>query len=156
MDDRSDRRIITFLFTDVVGSTALAERLPDLAGDALTTQHEIVVAAVEEHGGSVFERIGDGAYAAFDDPLAAVASAARVQQGIAAHDWGPIGLLQLRVALDRGEVERRGDRYFGTALFRCSRLLDLARAGEILLTAGVAALVADALPAEHRLRDMGE
>jgi DNA-binding NarL/FixJ family response regulator/class 3 adenylate cyclase len=156
VDDRSDRRTITFLFTDVVGSTALAERLPDLAGDALTAQHEIVVAAVEEHGGSVFERIGDGAYAAFDDPRAAVAAAARVQQRIAAHDWGPIGHLQLRVALDRGEVERRGDRYFGTALFRCSRLLDLARGGEILLTAAVAALVADALPAEHRLREMGE
>ena len=156
MDDRGDRRTITFLFTDVVGSTALAERLPDLAGDALNAQHELVVAAVEEHGGSVFERIGDGAYAAFDDPLAAVAAAARVQQRIAAHDWGPIGHLQLRVALDRGEVERRGGRYFGTALFRCSRLLDLARAGEILLTAGIATLVADALPSEHRLRDMGE
>jgi DNA-binding NarL/FixJ family response regulator/class 3 adenylate cyclase len=151
----SNRRDITFLFTDVIGSTALAERFPALAAEALGRQYELVVAAAGQHGGEVFERSGDATYAAFNDPASAVAAAVEVQRSVAAEEWGEVGHLQLRVALDRGEVERRGDRYFGTPLFRCARLHDLARGPEILLTGQLASVVADALPPGTRLRDMG-
>jgi DNA-binding NarL/FixJ family response regulator/class 3 adenylate cyclase len=145
----------TFLFTDVVGSTALAERLPAVAAQALARQHEIVATAVEAEGGHVFERIGDAAYAAIPDPLAAVRAAVEVQRRVAAEDWGEAGRLRVRIALDHGEVERRGGRYFGTPLFRAARLEDLANGGEILLSGHLADLVASRLPDDQRLRDLG-
>lgn len=148
-------RQITFLFSDVIGSTAMAERFPALASAALAGQYDLVVSVVGEHGGRVFERIGDAAYAAFDHPSAAVAAAAEVQRRVASHDWGEVGHLQLRIALDCGEVEQRGDRYYGTPLFRCARLHDLARGPEILMTGQLADAVEDSLPPATRLRDMG-
>jgi DNA-binding NarL/FixJ family response regulator/class 3 adenylate cyclase len=150
------RAVITFLFTDVVASTEIAQRFSDIAGETLDAQHSIVVGAVEEHGGSVFERIGDAAYAAFDDPSAALAAAEKVQVRISEHEWGPIGHLQVRVSVDRGDVECRGERYFGTPLFRCARLQDLAHGGEILVTDAVAGASALRLPDDMRLRDLGE
>ena len=150
------RSVVTFLFTDVVASTQLAQRFPGLAGETLDTQHALIVDTVREHGGNVFERIGDAAYAAFDDPSRAVAAAEIVQQRITAHDWGEIGHLQVRVSMDRGEVEQRGERYFGTPLFRCARLQDMAHGGEILVTAAIAQEADLALSPEMRLRDLGE
>ena len=122
----------------------------------LDRQHAFVVEAVEAGGGSVFERIGDAAYAAFDDPSAALAAAEEIQVRISEEEWGPAGHLQVRVSLDRGEVERRGDRYFGTPLFRCARLQDLAHGGEILVTSALADVDGLQLPGDLRLRDLGE
>jgi DNA-binding NarL/FixJ family response regulator/class 3 adenylate cyclase len=153
---RSDRSVLTFLFTDVVASTELSQRFPELAGDMLDRQHALVVEAVEAHGGSVFERIGDAAYAALEDPSAALAAADEIQARIGDEDWGPAGHLQVRVSLDRGEVERRRGRYFGTPLFRCARLQDLAHGGEILVTGSLADVDGLQLPVDLRLRDLGE
>ncbi len=151
-----ERAVITFLFTDVVASTDLAQRFPEVAGEVLDAQHALVVDSVAEHDGAVFERIGDAAYAAFEDASAALAAAETIQLRISAHDWAPTGRLQIRVSLDRGEVECRGDRYFGTPLFRCARLQDLAHGGEILVTGSLAEAEGLQLPAETRLRDLGE
>ncbi|HET8570262.1 MAG TPA: response regulator [Candidatus Limnocylindria bacterium] len=150
-----ERADLTFLFTDVVASTDLAQRFPDLAGETLDLQHGLIVQTVEEHGGLVFERIGDAAYAAFEDATAALAAATEIQRRITEHDWGQVGHLQIRVSIDRGEVEKRGDRYFGTPLFRAARLQALSHAGEILVTSAAAEHDGLELPAEMRLRDLG-
>ncbi len=150
------RSVVTFLFTDVVASTQIAQRFPALAGETLDTQHALIVDTVREHGGEVFERIGDAAYAAFDDATRAIAAADVVQQRISAHDWGEVGHLQVRVSMDRGEVERRGERYFGTPLFRCARLQDMAHGGEILATAAIVDDPGLVMPDEMRFRDLGE
>ena len=156
MQPDPERAVITFLFTDVVASTALAQRFPELAGETLDRQHALIVAAVDERGGSVFERIGDAAYAAFDDASSALSAAEEIQQRITEHDWGQVGHLQVRVSIDRGEVEKRGERYFGTPLFRAARLQELSHGGEILVTSPVADVDGLQLPGDMRLRDLGE
>ena len=87
----------------------------------------------ERHGGRLFERIGDGAYACFTDADEAVAAADALQSAIVEHDWGVIGRMRVRIAMVTGDVEVRGDRYYGRPLFRAARLQALANGGETLL-----------------------
>ena len=122
-------RHLTFLFADVEGSTRIAERHGASAGAALARYHELVAQAATAHGGRIFERIGDGAYASFPDARGAVTAADALQAAIADEDWGPIGRLRIRIALVTGEVEVRGDRYYGRSLFRAARLQALADGG---------------------------
>jgi DNA-binding NarL/FixJ family response regulator/class 3 adenylate cyclase len=147
---------VTFLFTDVEGSTRLLERFPELAGDALARHHDLVEAAVNEHGGRVFERIGDAAYAAFDDALPAVEAAVALQRVLVSTSWGEMPRLRVRLALLSGEVEERDGRYFGPPLFRAARLQSLAMGGETLLSATTVDALGGQLPDGARLRDLGE
>ncbi len=146
---------MTFLFTDVVGSTELAERFPLLAPGALARQHELIRGAADEHGGRVFERIGDAAYAAFDDSSAALDAAMAIQSRLAREDWGEMPHLQVRIALDAGAVEERDGRFYGAPLFRAARLQGMTRGGEILLTAAVADAAQQVSGRELLLRDHG-
>jgi DNA-binding NarL/FixJ family response regulator/class 3 adenylate cyclase len=147
---------VTFLFTDVEGSTRLLERFPELAGDALARHHDLVEAAVNEHGGRVFERIGDAAYAAFDDARPAVLAAVALQRVLATTAWGEMPRLRVRLALLSGEVEERDGRYFGPPLFRAARLQSLAMGGETLLSGTTVEALGGQLPENVRLRDLGE
>jgi class 3 adenylate cyclase len=119
-------RRLTFLFADVEGSTRLTERHGADAGEALARYHDLAASTAAAHGGRLFERIGDGAYASFPDAVSAVAAADALQSAITGHDWGPIGRLRIRIAVVTGEVEVRGDRYYGRALFRAARIQALA------------------------------
>lgn len=147
---------LTFLFADVEGSTRMAEQHGPAAGAALARYHELVASTCEARGGRIFERIGDGAYACFTDAVSAVLAADELQQGVAAQDWGDIGRLRIRIALSSGEVEQRGDRYYGPALFRAARLQDLAGGGETLLAGSTVDEVDGSFPAGTMLRDLGE
>jgi two-component system, NarL family, response regulator LiaR len=148
-------RHLTFLFADVEGSTRLTERHGADAGAALSRYHELVASAAEEHGGRLFERIGDGAYASFPDAVRAVAAADVLQTAIGDQDWGPIGRLRIRIALVTGDVEVRDDRYYGRALFRASRLQGLAGGGETLLSGTTVDELGGSLPDGTVLRDLG-
>ncbi len=148
-------RHLTFLFADVEGSTRLTERHGVEAGRALAAYHEMVQQAAEHGGGRVFERIGDGAYACFGDADAAVAAADELQTATATRDWGVIGRLRIRIALASGDVEKRGDRYYGRALFRAARLQSLANGGETLLAGSTVEEMAGTLPDGTVLRDLG-
>ena len=155
--EQSDHEIrrLTFLFADVEGSTRLMERHGTDAGAALARYHDLVASTAADHGGRLFERIGDGAYASFPDATSAVVAADRLQSAIYAHDWGPIGRLRIRIAVVTGEVEVRGDRYYGRPLFRASRLQALGSGGETLLAGTTVDEVGSALPAGTVLRDLG-
>jgi DNA-binding NarL/FixJ family response regulator/class 3 adenylate cyclase len=146
---------LTFLFADVEGSTRMAERHPGDAGDALARYHELVADAARRHGGRIFERIGDGAYASFPRAAEAVDAADELQQSIGSEAWGPVGRLRIRIALLSGEVEVRGDRYYGRPLFRAARLQALARGGETLLAGTTVDELGGALPDGTVLRDLG-
>jgi NarL family two-component system response regulator LiaR len=146
---------LTFLFADVEGSTRLAERHGAEAGAALSRYHDLVASAAEGHGGRLFERIGDGAYASFPDAVQAVAAADLLQTAIGEEDWGPIGRLRIRIALVTGDVEVRDDRYYGRALFRAARLQALAGGGETLLSGTTVDEIGGWLPDGTVLRDLG-
>jgi DNA-binding NarL/FixJ family response regulator/class 3 adenylate cyclase len=146
---------ITFLFTDVEGSTRLAERFPHDAAEILARHQALIAEAVEQHHGRVFERVGDAAYAAFDDAAEAVLASIELGAALSRADWQEIGHLRVRAALDTGDAARRGDRFFGTPLFRAARVLSLAHGGETLLTDAVLEAAAGRLPDEWRPRDLG-
>ena len=152
--DLATRRL-TFLFADVEGSTRLAELHGAAAGTALARYHELVAEATVRHGGRIFERIGDGAYASFDEAAPAVSAAVQIQEAIGSEHWGEIGRLRVRIGLLTGDVEEVDGRYYGRPLFRAARLQDLARGGETLLAASTAEGMADALPEGAILRDLG-
>jgi predicted ATPase/class 3 adenylate cyclase/DNA-binding CsgD family transcriptional regulator len=148
---------VTFLFTDLEGSTRLLEAHPAAYREAVARHHALLRRAVEAHGGAVFETVGDAVYAAFARPGDAVAAALAGQVALRAEPWGELGpgAVRARMALHTGEVELQGAHYFGVPLYRCARLTAAAHGGQVLLSGATAALVRDALPGGAALRDLG-
>jgi class 3 adenylate cyclase/CheY-like chemotaxis protein len=144
------------LFTDVEDSTRLADRHGDTGTEALVRHHQVLREVVEVRGGRIFERIGDAAYAVFEDAGGALDAALEIHARLADADWGTVGPLRVRIGLDSGPLEERDGRFFGRPLFRCARIQALARGGETLLSDDTARLVGERLPSGHRLRDLGE
>src|ERR1051326_5829464 len=155
---------VTFLFTDIEGSTRLLQEHPKLMGDALARHHDLLRDVVEANHGVVFETLGDGVYAAFARASDGVRAALAAQQLIGSEDWADIGGLRVRMGLHTGDVEVRGEHYFGPALFRCSRLMAIGYGGQVLISRATHDLVEGALPAGaslralgvHRLKDLAE
>src|ERR687895_87559 len=155
---------VTFLFTDVEGSTRLLEQHPADYGAGIARHHELLAGAVEKRGGVVFETIGDAVYAAFADSGDAVEAAAEAQLALLREDWAPLGQIRVRMGLHTGPVERRGAHYFGPALYRCARLMATAHGGQVVLSEATADLTRDSLDSgttlidlgRHRLKDMHE
>jgi predicted ATPase/class 3 adenylate cyclase len=156
--------IVTFLFTDVEGSTQMLERVPAAYGESLKRHDAILRSAVAAHRGVVFETIGDAIYAAFDRATEAIAAALQAQLELRHEAWGEIGELRVRMGLHTGEAERRGDHYFGRALYRCARLTAIGYGGQILVSSTTASLIVHGLPSgaglrslgSHRLKDLAE
>lgn len=155
---------VTFLFSDVEGSTQLLEQHGRLMGEALWRHHALLDQVVGRHGGVIFETVGDAVYAAFQDPAAAAAAALEAQRAFATEDWGQVGRVAIRIAIHTGSVERRGDHYFGPALFRAARLQAIGYGEQTLLSGVTAELVRGTMPqgaslrdlGSHRLKDLGE
>jgi predicted ATPase/class 3 adenylate cyclase len=155
---------VTFLFTDIEGSTRMLQANPVHMGNALARHHELLHQAVEAYNGVVFETLGDGVYASFARASDGVHAALAGEQLIQAEDWGEVGAIRVRMGLHTGDVEVRGEHYFGPALFRCSRLMAIGHGGQVLLTRATRDLVGDALPpgaairslGMHRLKDLAE
>jgi class 3 adenylate cyclase/CheY-like chemotaxis protein len=148
--------VLTLLFTDVEGSTQLVERHGATGTEALIRHHAIIRSAAEAHGGRLFERIGDAAYAVFADAASAVQAGMAIHRQLEAEDWGAIGSVRVRMALDTSELQERDGRYFGRGLHRCARIQSLARGGETLISDETARLVSAELSPDFRLRDLGE
>jgi class 3 adenylate cyclase len=155
---------VSFLFTDIEGSTRLLEDHPQQMGAAMSRHHDLLQAAVEANGGTVFETLGDGVYASFARASDGVRAAIAGQQAIQAEDWGEVGEIRVRMGLHTGDVQVRGEHYFGPALFRCARLMAIGHGGQILLSGATRDLVRESLPARasiralgrHRLKDLAE
>ena len=103
---------ITFLFTDIEGSTRMWEEHRTAMRDALERHDGIVRGAIESGGGYVFSTAGDAFSAAFSDPSAALETAVEVQRSLVAKDWGPLGRLVVRMALHTGVAHERDGDYF--------------------------------------------
>ncbi len=157
MGDGGTSRTLTFLFTDIEGSTVLWEQYGDAMRGALAQHDELLRRCVEAQGGVVVKTTGDGMLAVFDEPAVAIAAAVGAQASLAAAAWGETGTLRVRMAVHCGPaIERDGD-YFGTTLNRAARLMSLAHGGQIVVSEAVAVLVRDvSLAADAKLRDLGE
>lgn len=146
---------VTFLLTDVEGSTRLWETRPD-AMRLINVRHDALVDEVVGGTGTVFRdrAEGDSSFAAFDDAATAVAAAVALQRAIDAEPW-PDGLtVRVRAALHTGPAEQRDGQYYGPVVNRGVRLRALAHGGQIVLSESVVTAVAE-LPDGIELRDLG-
>jgi class 3 adenylate cyclase/predicted ATPase len=149
--------IVTFLLTDIEGSTPLWETHTAAMGSALARHEAIVAEAVASHGGQLIKARGEGdsTLSVFVRATDAVAAALALQQALTAEPWPDDIALPTRVALHSGEAELRGGDYYGQTLNRAARLRSLAQGGHVLLSQGTAELVMDRLPPGTSLADVG-
>ncbi len=147
---------VTFLFTDIEGSTTRWEHHPEAMRTALARHDALLRSVITSQGGSVFKMVGDAVYAAFALPADAVSAALTAQRAVAAEEWGEVGPLRVRMALHTGAAQSRDDDYFGQTLNRVARVLSTGYGGQILLSVATVELVRDALPAGASLKDLGE
>ena len=154
---------VTFLFTDLEGSTRRWEAHPAEMRDALARHDTIVRGAVESHGGVVFSTMGDGMAAVFASAREAVRAVLAAQAGLGAQDWGEVtGPLAARMGLLTDEGVLGGEHYLNQPLNRCARLMAAGHGGQALVSGATELLVRDDLPegcglidlGEHRLRDL--
>ncbi|MBV9281378.1 MAG: tetratricopeptide repeat protein [Chloroflexi bacterium] len=148
--------VVTFLFTDIEGSTRLWQEHPDRMPHALERHDALVTRAVEADGGVVFRSVGDALYAAFPSPPAALAAAAAAQSALAAEPWEEACALRVRMAIHTGPAEVRGWDYLGHTLNRVARLLSAGHGGQVLLSGATRDLVGERLPEGSELIDLGE
>ncbi len=150
--------VVTFLFTDVVGSTRLWETEPTLMGGVMARHDELIEAAVEAAGGVLVRPRGEGdsRFAVFTSPRDALVAAARLNVALNAESWPTATPITVRTALHAGEADLRAGDYYGDAVNRCARLRGIAHPGQILLTSTTAGLVGGAMPAGITMTDLGE
>ena len=150
-------RAVTFLLTDIEGSTAAWEADADAMAAALARHDEIVEQVVTSRGGRLIKTRGEGdaTFSVFDRPSAAAAAAIELQEAIRHEPWALAEPMRIRVALHTGEVELRDGDYFGRAVNRAARLRSLAAGGQILCSGATAELVIDTLADDVVLADLG-
>jgi predicted ATPase/class 3 adenylate cyclase len=146
---------LTYLFSDVEGSTRLWERHPEAMQGALARHDAILRAAVEGYGGTVVKTTGDGLMAVFGFASDAIIASLAAQERLRDEPWGETGPLRVRMGAHVGEAQTRGGDYYGTAVNRAARVMAAAHGGQVLLSAPIAALVAGSLPDDVHLRDLG-
>ena len=123
---------VTFLFTDVEGSTRLWEAHRAAMQTALARHDALLRQCIEGHGGHVVKSVGDGVCAAFDSATDALEASIAAQQVLAAESWPEPVQIRVRMALHSGPAEMRDGDYFGPTLNRVARLLALGRGGQTL------------------------
>ena len=132
---------VTFLFTDVVGSTRLWEEYPFEMRDALERHDRALRLVIEAHGGYVFSTGGDAFAVAFGRAADGVEVAVAAQRVLAAESWPEATPLRVRMGLHTGEAQERDGDYFGTALNRAARIMGLGSGEQVLMSAATAELV---------------
>ncbi len=148
---------VTFLFTDIEGSTPLWERDPEGMRAALARHDAILHEVIRAHGGQVFKVIGDAFQTAFANPAQAVVAALAAQRALAAATWGATGPLRVRIGLHRGQAEAQGNDYaVSHTLNRAARVMSAGHGGQILLSLVMAEQVREHLPEGVSLRDLGQ
>ena len=146
---------VTFLFTDIEGSTQLWEQEPERMQIALARHDALVRASIACSGGKVVKMTGDGVYAAFDESVGALGAALAIQRAIAVPADGDRLELRVRCGLHLGDVEQRDGDYFGGAVNRAARIMAAAHGGQILLSEAFVDRVRKQLPPFASLRDLG-
>ncbi|RPI24123.1 MAG: adenylate/guanylate cyclase domain-containing protein, partial [Chloroflexota bacterium] len=147
---------VTFLLTDIEGSTKLARKFPD-AWPMIQAKHDALLqAAMSTHQGYVYRTIGDEINVAFETALDALLAALAAQRALYSEDWGGKGPIRVRMGLYTGPATPRNGDYDGyLTLSHAKRLMSAAFGGQILLSEATEALLRDLLPQDITLHDLG-
>lgn len=147
---------ITFLFTDIEGSTTRWEKHPASMQEAVARHDALLKTVMDQYQGVVFKTVGDAFYVAFSSAQNALAAAISAQQALCAEIWSAdIAPLRVRMALHTGEAEQRGNDYFGQALNRVARILSAGHGEQVLISRTTLGCVRDNLSPEMTFRDLG-
>jgi len=149
---------VTFLLTDIEGSTKLWETGADETAISVARHYELLEAAIALHGGArpVEQGEGDSVVGAFSRASDAVAAALDVQRAFEREPWPIGGEVRVRMALHTGEIRLRdAGNYFGPTIIRCARMRAIGHGGQTLISDATRDLVVDSLPEAAELRDLG-
>ncbi len=159
--DSSPRRTlptgtVTFMFTDIEGSTALLQRMGDAYATVLADHHRLLRQAFAEGEGVEVDSAGDGLYVAFPSARSALTAGIAAQRAVAAHEWSAGAAVAVRMGLHTGEAISGEDGYVGLDVHRAARICAAGHGGQLLLSQTTHDLVVRELPPEVMLRDLGE
>jgi predicted ATPase/class 3 adenylate cyclase len=155
---------LTFLFTDIEGSTALLRRLgEDDYAQVLAGHHALIRSALAAHGGREVDTQGDAFFAVFSSPRACVAAVLQMQRAMQAHAWPGGERVRVRMGIHCGEAARTATGLVGLEVHRAARVAAVGHGGQVLVSEAAAVLVRDGLPpgtaltdlGRHRLKDLG-
>jgi predicted ATPase/class 3 adenylate cyclase len=147
---------VTFLLTDIEGSTRTLHRLGEARyADALGAHRDIIRAAASAQRGVEVDTQGDAFFMVFAEALDAVNAAAAIQRGLSSHSWEEGGEIKVRLGLHTGEPQRTDEGYVGMDLHAAARIASSGHGGQVLLSERTAAEISDRLAADLTLRDLG-
>jgi predicted ATPase/class 3 adenylate cyclase/DNA-binding CsgD family transcriptional regulator len=148
---------LTFLMTDVEGSTSVWDASPRAAKQAIERHDRIIVDQVRKNQGWLVEggREGDSILAVFSQAAEAVGCALDIQRSLLGEVWSAGAELRVRIAVHTGEATLQSGHYVGAPLYRCARLMSTAHGGQVLISRATREIVADNLPEGVVLRDLG-
>jgi predicted ATPase/class 3 adenylate cyclase len=146
---------VTFLFTDIEGSTRLMRELGDQYVPLQVVHHKLLRNAFRSNDGRELRTEGDSFFCVFASALDACQAAATAQRSFAEHPWPKAGAIRVRIGLHTGEAPLMGDEYIGLDVHHAARIAAAAYGGQVLVSAATQALVGDSLPSELTLRDLG-
>ena len=155
---------MTFLFTDIEGSTALLGRLgEDGYARVLAGHHAVIRSALDAHGGREVDTQGDAFFAVFTSPRGCVAAVLAMQQALDGHSWPGGEQVRVRMGIHCGEAQQTATGLVGLEVHRAARVAAVGWGGQVLVSEAAAVLVRDGLPPGvsladlevHRLKDLG-
>jgi predicted ATPase/class 3 adenylate cyclase len=155
---------LTFLFTDIEGSTVLLQRPgEDGYAQVLAGHHALIRSALAAHDGREIDTQGDAFFAVFSSPRGCVAAVLAMQQAIQGHAWPGGERVRVRMGIHCGEAARTATGQVGLEVHRAARVAAVGHGGQVLVSEAAAALVRDGLPpgaaladlGSHRLKDLG-
>ena len=146
---------LTFLFTDIEGSTAMLQRLGDAYAQVLADHHRLIRAALAAHDGQEIDTQGDAFFAVFSSPSACVAGAIEMQRALVSYFWPAGETVRVRMGIHSGEAAQTATGLVGLDVHRAARIASAAHGGQIVLSLTAAALLRDSLPPGTSLRDLG-
>jgi predicted ATPase/class 3 adenylate cyclase len=147
---------VTFLFTDIEGSTRLLQSFGERWQSILGDHHRLLRHAIREAGGIDLRTEGDAFFAVFRSAPAAVAAATAAQRALAAHPWPPGATIRVRMGIHTGEAALGGDDYVGLDIHRAARIAATGHGGQVLVSSTTSDLTRATLPDGVGLRDLGE
>lgn len=147
---------VTFLATDIVGSVELWQRDTVAMSAALAVHDRMLREIIPRYGGQVVKGQGDGVWAAFNEPLAALDAALAIQVAMHATSWGALGELRVRIVVHTGEAELRDGEYYGPTANRLARFIERAHGGQPLVSEATVRLAGPQAMAAFTLQSVGE